>query len=250
MFEPTPQTALTPDDRASVAAILGCYARGWFPMHDPDRGLTEWVRPPLRAILPLDARFIVSRSLWAVVRSGRFRLTCDQAFGEVIRACAGETRQPEGTWIGPDIIEAFELLRRAGYAHSVEAWVEVDGAPQLVGGLYGLALGSIFCGESMFSRPHLGGSNASKVALVHLVNHLRTRGFTLIDAQIENPHLLQFGCYEIPDREYRGLLRIAAADARDWGQWAPELHPPHAQTLTCSSPPPPPPCTATQSPRR
>lgn len=237
--------ALTAREKAFVAEALSLYAQGWFPMAESfharaDR--VQWVQPEERALIPLDARFHVPGSLRQRIRSGRFVVRHDTAFGAVIRACAAAKRrdidgEPAGTWLHPTIIRLFELFHAAGFAHSVEAWRRVeevgaervdaaipkavvrtfDGAAHvLVGGLYGVAIGSAFCGESMFSRPDLGGTDASKVCLVHLVEHLRTRGFTLLDAQLANPHLARFGMYEIEQDAYLKLLEVASTDARAW----------------------------------
>lgn len=208
-----PLMPLTAADRARLAALLGMYRQGWFPMAEPDTGKVRWVQPRMRGVIPLDERFHVPRTLAATVRSGRFEIVHDRAFGEVIRACAQAGKGREDTWLTPEIIDAFELLHRAGLAHSVEAWRE----GRLVGGLYGVALGRVFCGESMFSRPALGGRDASKVCLVHLVEHLRRRDFVLLDAQLSNPHLEQFGMEEMP-RE--GYLRVLAEHGAERVAWA------------------------------
>lgn len=214
----TARDGLIRAERTLVRETLSSYARGWFPMFDPDRQVVQWVQPLSRGVIPLEeGRFTVSRSLRALVRSGRFTVTSDRAFGRVIRECAAPTDRRPDTWLCPDIIGLFELLHRSGHTHSVEAWLDGPEGPRLVGGLYGLMLGSVFCGESMFSRPELGGTNASKVCLVHLVEHLRAQGFTMLDAQLSNPHLKQFGCYEIDQSEYAERLYAAAAEAREWG---------------------------------
>ena len=189
----------------------------------------EWVQPRRRSVLPLEpGAFHVSGTLAQRVRSGRFEIRCDTAFGEVIRACAGprtvEGERERSTWISPDVIGVFEALHRAGVAHSVEAWRvpsgrEGDVRATLVGGLYGLCLGrgGVFCGESMFSRPELGGTDASKVCLVHLVGHLRRFGFSMIDAQIANAHTARFGFVERSAAWYHA--RIKKDDAVTWGVW-------------------------------
>jgi leucyl/phenylalanyl-tRNA--protein transferase len=238
-----PRDGLTRDERALVDATLSAYARGWFPMRDPETGVVHWVLPRKRGVIPLDERFRVSRSLRSIVRSGRFRITSDKAFGRVLRECAKLNKQRTETWISPEIVKLFDLLHRAGHAHSIEAWLDGPRGPVLVGGLYGLVIGSAFCGESMFSRPELGGSNASKVCLVHLVEHLRRQGFTMLDAQLTNPHLEQFGCFEIDQSDYAEQLYAAAGQAREWG----ELSPP--ETVSSSASPPPRPCKSPQSPR-
>jgi leucyl/phenylalanyl-tRNA--protein transferase len=153
------------------------------------------------------------------VRSGRFRVTGDFAFREVIRECAAINAGRVDTWINGEIIELFEMLHRSGHAHSIEAWLDGPDGPDLVGGLYGLAVGSVFCGESMFSRPERGGSGASKVCLVHLVEHLRRQGFAMLDCQLLNPHLEQFGCTEIPQEEFAARMEHAAGVGAEWGQF-------------------------------
>jgi leucyl/phenylalanyl-tRNA--protein transferase len=208
--------------------MLDAYRRGWFPMADPRTGAIGWYDPDPRGVIPIErgdaaGAFRVPASLAQRVRSGRFVVTCDAAFGRVIRACAQprpEQGQPE-SWIDGRIVAAYETLHEAGHAHSVEAWRvrEDTGELVLVGGLYGVAVGGLFAGESMFSRPSLGGTDASKVCLVHLVAHLRRRGFTLLDTQFVNDHLLQFGCTEIARSEYRRRLARAIEQVCAWGPW-------------------------------
>lgn len=174
--------------------LLAAYASGWFPMAD-EEGVISWYSPDPRGILPLDT-FHVPARLQRVVRKRTMEVEIDTAFEEVMRACAEAEREPEdsGTWISEEIIESYCALHEQGYAHSVE--VRQDGA--LVGGLYGVALGGAFFGESMFHRV----TDASKVALVALVTRLRARGFTLLDTQWVTAHLQQFGAIEIPRPEY------------------------------------------------
>src|ERR1051325_280025 len=123
------------DEREMVRAALSSYARGWFPMYDPDTGVVHWVQPRRRGVIPLDEQFRVSRSLRGAVRSGRFEVTSDETFGDVIRACARPGHKRESTWLDESIIDLFDLLHRAGHAHSVEAWVDGPGGRELVGGL-------------------------------------------------------------------------------------------------------------------
>ncbi len=165
-------------------------------MADSKEGALRWYSPDPRAIIPLD-EFHVSRSLRRLVGQNPFAVRMNTAFAEVIRGCA----ERDETWISDDIIEAYTQLHKAGDAHSVECW---SGA-SLAGGLYGVAIGGAFFGESMFSRE----PNASKVALVHLVNHLRSRGFLLLDSQFINEHIAQFGAVEIRKAEYLRLLEQA-----------------------------------------
>jgi leucyl/phenylalanyl-tRNA--protein transferase len=212
------RTGITRDDRTVIHGTLDAYARGWFPMYEPDTGVVHWVQPWTRGIIPLEpGGFRVSRSLRSVVRSGRFVITSDRAFSHVIRECARPRLRRGDTWLDETIIELFELLHRSGHAHSIEAWRETPHGPVLVGGLYGLVVGSVFCGESMFSAPEQGGRDASKVCLVHLVEHLRRQRFTMLDAQMMNPHLVQFGCYEMEQAEYAERLFVAAGEVREWG---------------------------------
>lgn len=190
-------------------------------MNNPDTGETEWVQGRRRGIIPIEPdKFRVPKTLGARVRSGRFRVTTDTDFAGVIHACAAASPGRDDTWIDSTIIDVFESLHALGLAHSVEAWLDVPGElPRLVGGLYGLALGRIFCGESMFSRPDLGGTDASKVCLVKLVEHLRMRGFRVLDAQLSNPHLAQFGMYEVVNHTYKGWLDKWADEGVEWGPW-------------------------------
>ncbi|MCE7973586.1 MAG: leucyl/phenylalanyl-tRNA--protein transferase [Leptolyngbya sp. PLA1] len=225
---PPPLRSLSPEQQRLVDAVLSLYREGWFPMHDEDTGEVQWVQPRNRGILPLEPHaFRTSRSLRAAVRNRGFVLTTDRAFADVIRRCAAPARGREQTWLSDEIIELFELLHAAGHAHSLEVWLHDSAttAPRLVGGLYGLALGGVFCGESMFSSPESGGTDASKVALVHLVHHLRSRGFSLLDAQLTNEHLAQFGCHEISQPRYLRLLGELRDHPVPWLPFQPETHP-------------------------
>jgi leucyl/phenylalanyl-tRNA---protein transferase len=178
--------------------LVSAYASGWFPMA-ADGGI-RWYSPDPRGILPLDGVHI-SRRLARVARQGRFRIEVNRAFGDVIRACAADERDPEdpGSWINDEIIESYTGLHDQGIAHSVEAWLD----DRLVGGLYGVALRGAFFGESMFHRE----TDASKVALVALVERLRARGYVLLDTQWVTPHLEQFGAIEIPRADYLRRLQ-------------------------------------------
>lgn len=213
---------LIPDDFTEDEASLfvhgvTMYLRGWFPMFDSDRDVLEWVQGEQRAIVPLDDRFNVSRSLRTKIRRNVFEITTDRCFERVIRECGVLTSTRDETWLHEDIVTLFKLYHRAGMAHSIEAWVrDAHGERVLVGGLYGVALGRIFCGESMFSRPELGGTDASKVCLAFLVNHLRERDFVLLDAQLNNEHMQQFGTYDMPREQYVRLLRTHAKELVSW----------------------------------
>lgn len=165
-----------------------------------------WVDPERRGVMPLDG-FHIPRSLRRTLRAGRFVIRCDTAFAEVMRRCGEATPDRPDSWINDEILRLFIELHGFGFTHSVEAW-EGD---ELVGGLYGLALGGAFFGESMFSRR----TDASKVALVHLVARLRAGGFTLLDTQFVTDHLSRFGTVEISREEYRARLAAALeVDAR------------------------------------
>ena len=180
--------------------LLSAYANGWFPMAVGE-GEIRWFSPDPRGIFPLDA-FHVPRRLARVIRSGVFTIHVNRSFDDVIRACALADRDDEGgTWIDQEIYDSYCALHRAGFAHSVEAWYE----GRLAGGLYGVALGGAFFGESMF---HVV-TDASKVALAALVDRLRARGFTLLDTQWTTEHLEQFGAIEVPRRRYLELLADA-----------------------------------------
>jgi leucyl/phenylalanyl-tRNA--protein transferase len=191
--------------------LLHAYINGIFPMADPEAGVIEWFRPDPRGILPLDGVH-VPRSLQRRVRSERFEVSVNRAFEEVLRACAVPRSAENGSWMVEDLLAAYLELHDRGFAHSVEA--RRDGV--LVGGLYGVHIGSAFFGESMFSRPELGGTDASKVCLVHLVERMRARGFTLLDTQFVNDHLQQFGCIEIPADEYDVRLAEAIRQPRSF----------------------------------
>ena len=191
--------------------ILAAYLRGWFPMADGRDGEVNWYCPQTRALLPLEAgAFKIPRSLAKRVRSRRYTITLDATFEGVIRACGEPRPYTHDTWINEEVIQAYTALHRAEKAHSVEAW---DTNNKLVGGLYGVTMGGAFFGESMFNR----ATDASKVCLVHLVEHLRQRGFVLLDAQMHNDHLEQFGLMEVPLEEYLEKLEDASLMDVSWG---------------------------------
>ena len=185
-------TTLTPQ------LLLSAYSQGIFPMAHED-GI-YWYDPDPRAILPLDGLH-VSRSLARTIKQGQFEIRVDSAFTAVMRACAAPAPGREETWISDEIITAYTNLHNLSFAHSVEAWFE----GKLVGGLYGVAVRGLFAGESMFSRQ----TDASKVALVHLVNRLRERGFLLLDVQFMTAHLLRLGAVEISQAAYKRRLAQA-----------------------------------------
>ena len=192
-----------------VDLLVSAYASGWFPMA-VGGGDIRWFSPDPRGIIPLDT-FHVSSRLARVVRRGSFRIEINRDFPAVIRACAEAERDDEdaGTWIDQEIFDSYCAMHQAGYAHSVEAWR--DG--KLAGGLYGVALGGAFFGESMFHHV----TDASKVALVALVERLREGGFTLLDTQWTTEHLEQFGAIDIPRAEYLRRLGEALRIDRSFG---------------------------------
>jgi leucyl/phenylalanyl-tRNA---protein transferase len=181
-----------------VPVLRAAYMDGWFPMGEQGTRLIEWFSPDPRGILPL-TRFHVPARLDRTVRAGRFDIRIDTAFAEVMDRCA----ERDDTWISDVIRETYQAMHAEGEAHSVECWRE----GHLVGGLYGVALGGAFFGESMF---HID-TDASKVALVALVDRLRERDFALLDLQWVTPHLAQFGATEIRRGPYLQLLRQALA---------------------------------------
>ena len=207
--DPPPDSDL---QRPSADVLLWAYRRGVFPMADPRSGVVDWYRPDPRGILPLD-QFTVPRNLARAVRQRPFKIRSDTAFERVMRSCAFDRSVWNQSWISDDLIGGYVELHRIGNAHSVEAWL----GDQLVGGLYGVHIGGAFMGESMFSRPHLGGTNSSKICLVHLVRWMRLRGFTLLDTQFWNPHLEQFGCVEITAKQYLRQLQRAVNRDVSWG---------------------------------
>jgi len=180
--------------------LLHAYANGAFPMTDSD-GITRWYAADPRGIIPLDA-FHIPGTLRQLIRQRRFEIRINHNFRNCMTACMTAKRdEGNGSWISNELIEAYERLHQIGHAHSIEAWH--DG--QLAGGLYGVSLGGAFFGESMFHTQR----DASKVALVALVERLRERGFSLLDTQAQTSHLARFGCIEIPAVEYQKLLEAA-----------------------------------------
>jgi leucyl/phenylalanyl-tRNA--protein transferase len=187
--------------RLTPELLLRAYAEGLFPMAERRGDPTlYWVSPEKRGVIPLDA-FHVPHRLARTVRSGRFTVTADQVFREVMLACAAPAPGREESWINDEILRLYTALHAGGHAHSIECWRD----DRLVGGLYGVRLGAAFFGESMFSRER----DASKVALVHLVDALRRGGFVLLDTQFITGHLARFGAVEIPREQY--LMKLAHA---------------------------------------
>lgn len=194
------QVVLTPE------LLIEAYRQGLFPMaYDAGSPYVHWICPEERGQLSIPAMHI-PRSLGKMVRNQRnFSVKVNTDFPAVIHECAQLNADRPETWINENIINAYIKLHRQGHAHSVECWQEIDGEEQLVGGLYGIAIGGAFFGESMFSRV----PNASKIALVHLVARLWKGGYRLLDTQFVNDHLLQFGIYELAHDDYmRALSKV------------------------------------------
>ena len=192
----------------SSERLLYAYRNGIFPWFGPDQPILWWSPDPRLVLFPDELR--ISRSLARTLRKKPFTVTLDTAFGQVIRACAAPRSGQAGTWITPEMQAAYLRMHELGHAHSVECWQ----AGELVGGLYGLALGRVFFGESMFTRV----SNASKVGFVHLVRLLQDRAYRLIDCQVRTGHLESLGARLIPRREFIHLLEQETwqTDRRPW----------------------------------
>lgn len=189
--------------------LLQLYLAGGFPMWDERTDEIAFFRPDPRAVLePGDHH--VPRRLRRRIAARPFRITTDRAFAEVLAECHHE--RDDGCWCSMDMAVAYEELFEMGLAHSVEAWL----GERLVGGLYGVCIGSAFMAESMFSRPRRGGTDASKVVLVQTLRHLESAGCALFDVQFENDHLRQFGVTCLPDAVYRARFVAAAARPMDW----------------------------------
>ncbi len=211
--------------------LVSAYAQGYFPMADPKTHQVEWYSADPRGILPFQ-HFHCPKSLARRYRSNRFLLTSNLAFTHVISECSRVPRKEGACWISPEIIHAYTQLHHLGLAHSVEAWLPVDtdlpihqtqhahtqplgplNIPHtLVGGLYGVHLGSIFFGESMFHR----ATDASRVCLVHLVQHLKKQAFSLLEIQAVNDHTAQFGAQSIPASQYLKLLKRGLQQQAHW----------------------------------
>jgi len=189
------QMEITPD------LMLRAYRIGLFPMAESrDARTLYWLDPEQRGVIPLDG-FHLPRRLARRLRQAPYRVTANADFAQVITECAAPRANSNDSWINGEIRALFLALHSMGHAHSVEAWQ----GEELVGGLYGVALGGAFFGESMFSR----ADDASKIALVHLVARLRLSGFTLLDAQFQTAHLAQFGTQEVPRALYKQMLAVA-----------------------------------------
>lgn len=210
---PPPEAALAEPDgllavggRLDLPTLLAAYRAGIFPWFEDDR-LPLWWSPARRAVL-VPGRHHLSRSLRRRIRKGRWQITTDRRFAAVVAACAGPRRGVRGTWITPGMRRAYGELHRAGHAHSLECWLEGE----LVGGLYGVQVGGVFCGESMWS----GVPDASKVAFVALSQTLAAAGFALIDCQLPSPHLERLGVETISRREFLAVLAKAGRWSLHW----------------------------------
>lgn len=191
-----PQGLLAGGGDLSPERLLAAYAHGIFPWYSAGQPVLWWAPDP-REVLFLDELHI-SRSLQRTLRSERFRVSRNEDFAAVIAACAAPRAAATGTWITPEMTAAYMRLHALGAAHSIEAWQ----GDELVGGLYGIEVGKVFCGESMFSRR----TDASKVAFVELVRQCRQRGIAVVDCQLESPHLRSLGSRAIPRSEFTRLL--------------------------------------------
>jgi leucyl/phenylalanyl-tRNA--protein transferase len=189
----------------SAERLLAAYRHGIFPWYAPGEPLLWWSPDPRMVLFPREVK--ISRSLNRTLRSADYEVRLDSAFAAVIAACAAPRSYGAGTWISDEMRDAYGLLHELGYAHSVETWVDREGQSTLVGGLYGVAIGRVFYGESMFSTL----SNASKIALAHLCRLLERRGFVVIDCQMNTAHLASLGAREIPRQEFvAGLVEWTA----------------------------------------
>lgn len=205
-----PNGLLAAGGRLTSRRLLEAYRKGIFPWFSDDQPVLWWSPDPRMVLFPEEIR--ISRSLRKTLCKGNFLVKLDTAFQQVIAACA-QTPRPDqdGTWITQEIQEAYSVLHKLGYAHSVETWVGGD----LVGGLYGVALGKMFYGESMFSLL----TDSSKIAFAHLVRYLQQEGFGMIDCQMKTEHLASFGAREIPRPQFMDQLMELAARPCEPGAW-------------------------------
>jgi leucyl/phenylalanyl-tRNA--protein transferase len=193
----------------SVATLVEAYAQGIFPWFSEGEPILWWSPDPRMVLFPPELH--VATSLARRLKKRDYRVSADAAFGAVIRACAAPRDSEPGTWINRRMITAYERLHAAGFAHSAEVWMDEE----LAGGLYGVAIGRVFFGESMFTRR----TDASKIAFVHLVRQLEARGFGLIDCQMKTAHLAAFGAREIPRRDFSTRLRALVAQPPVDASW-------------------------------
>jgi leucyl/phenylalanyl-tRNA--protein transferase len=204
-----PNGLLAAGGSLSPERLLAAYRRGIFPWFSAGQPVLWWCPDPRMVLFPAELK--VSRSLSKVLRNSDYEVRFDTVFPEVMRACAAPRTGQDGTWISADMRAAYEQMHALGYAHSVETWIDSE----LAGGLYGVAIGGMFYGESMFMRRR----DASKIALVHLVHQLEARGFGLIDCQMRTPHLASLGAREIPRSEFSQRLGELINYAIPAGNW-------------------------------
>jgi leucyl/phenylalanyl-tRNA--protein transferase len=184
-------------ERFDIRSVIDGYSQGYFLMSEGDGQPIEWYYTNERTLIPLDDRFRYPKSLQRAINQNRFEVKIDSAFEQVVEGCADR----ETTWISTELRSLYFNLHQAGWAHSFETWQ----GDKLAGGILGIAIRGVFIGESMFFKIPEG----SKVAMVKLVEHLRSQGYGLFDAQLMNPHLARFGAYEIDDQSYQNLLQKA-----------------------------------------
>jgi leucyl/phenylalanyl-tRNA--protein transferase len=208
----------------SIPRLLNAYRNGIFPWYSQGQPLLWWSPNPRTVLFP--EKLQISRSLRKSMRNRGFMVSVDRDFPAVIRACAEPRRDTEETWITPEMIRAYEMLHQLGHAHSVEVWL--DG--ELAGGIYGVSIGRIFFGESMFSRE----SDASKVALVVLVDRLSSWGYKLIDCQLHSQHLVSMGAEEIAREEFINSVQHNVTQPVAVDAWEPALHKPQPITSIVS----------------
>jgi len=214
LFPDVSQALTEPDGLLAVGGdlsaprLLQAYRTGVFPWYEEDQPILWWSPDPRCVLYP--EQLHVSRSLKKALRKNEFQVTFDQAFMKVMHHCSGARHDQDGTWITPDMLDAFEQLHALGIAHSVEVWCTENGQPQLIGGLYGIAMGSVFFGESMFSRR----TNASKIALHDLSQRLLEWGFNLIDCQVHSDHLESLGAITIERQQFISHLEQHINDPR------------------------------------
>lgn len=198
----------------SPGRIIEAYRHGVFPWFSAGQPILWWTPDPRMVLFPDEIR--ISRSLRKTLRAGNYEIRLDTAFSAVIEACAHTPRDGQpGTWITPEMRSAYCTLHELGWAHSVETWVRGDGGDELAGGLYGIAIGRMFYGESMFSRR----TDASKIATAHLARFLEARNFGMVDCQMYTEHLASLGAREIPRRDFMGRLQALTDSEQRPGKW-------------------------------
>jgi leucyl/phenylalanyl-tRNA---protein transferase len=208
-----PNGLLTAGGDLNPQRILAAYRHGIFPWYSAGEPILWWSPDPRMVLLPGELK--ISRSLAKILRNANYEVRLDTAFDDVIHACAGKPRAGQaGTWITAEMQQSYRELHRLGYAHSVETWI----AGKLAGGLYGIALGQAFYGESMFADAR----DASKIALAHLCAHLKQRGFGIIDCQMETAHLASLGARPIPRRDFAARLDELCLHGDAPGHWTPD----------------------------